>query len=60
MIFKKQNRSANIKNDLSKFKTCELVEELKKREGVKTTIVAVGTTEYKHTDGPAIVLEVID
>lgn len=45
---------------LKEFKTWELVEELKTREGVKTTIVEPHVDEKVEVNGPAIVLVVID
>ena len=46
----------NIKD----FKTCELVEELKKREGVETHIAEPYKDLTVDVNGPAIVLVVID
>ena len=48
-------------NKLLKFFTTRaLVEELKKREGVDTTIVEPHDDDVLWVDGPAIVLVVID
>lgn len=47
-------------NELSNFKTCELVEELKNREGVETHIAEPYANVKVEVDGPAIVLVVID
>lgn len=59
--------------DLSKVPTCELVEKLKKREGVQTVSVepyveyeinvsdeGVGVGVYENETGPAIILIVTD
>jgi hypothetical protein len=47
--------------ELKNIKTCELVEELKKREGVETKIIAGPHVKSTITvDGPAIVFVVID
>lgn len=49
-----------MKNNLKEFKTCELVEELKKREGVEAHW-AEPCEDFKITvNGPAVVLVVID
>lgn len=45
---------------LRNFPTCELVEELKTREGVETTIVEPYYEGSVHVSGPAIVLNVTD
>ena len=45
---------------LSGFETCELVEELKSREGVETTVVEPYGEISIHASGPAIVLNVTD
>ena len=48
-------------NDLERFKTCELVEELKKREGVEEIwIEPFEPKTISFNDGPAIVLIVTD
>jgi hypothetical protein len=47
-------------NELSNFKTYELVEELKNREGVETHIAEPYANIKVEVDGPAIVLVVID
>ncbi len=47
-------------NELSKFLTKELVEELLKREGVEKTIAEPYEDIQVNVNGPAIVLVVID
>lgn len=47
-------------NGLERFKTCELVEELKKREGVKEVWAEPHAQKEFSIDGPAIVLIVTD
>lgn len=42
------------------FKTCELVEELKKREGVEEITVEPYATKQITVDGPAVILKIID
>lgn len=46
--------------DLSFAPTCALVEELRKREGVETTIAEPYEDVRIHVNGPAIVLKVTD
>lgn len=46
--------------DLSKVKTCELVNELKKREGVQTEYAEPNTDKEIVVNGPAEILIVID
>lgn len=56
--------------DLSNVPTCKLVEELKKREGVKTLVadpyvmyevhVDDGNGSYEEDEGPAIIFIVTD
>ena len=46
--------------NLKKVSTKELVEELKLREGVEITIVEPYAEKSFKTDGPAIVIKVID
>lgn len=46
--------------ELKNFRTCELVEELKKREGVETHMAEPYGNVELEVDGPAIVLVVID
>lgn len=46
--------------ELSGVSTYELVEELKKREGVETNTIGPSASMTVKTDGPAIVLVVID
>lgn len=45
---------------LSEFKTCDLVDELKKREGVETHIAEPYQDTAISVNGPAVVLVVID
>ena len=45
---------------LSQLSTKELVDELKKREGVETHMVGPSAVVHVTADGPAIVLVVID
>ena len=42
------------------FKTYELVEELKKREGVETIVINPYEKEKKEIEGPIILLKIID
>ena len=44
----------------SNVKTCELVEELKQREGVETVLAGPYESQKVLVDGPAIVLVVTD
>ena len=46
--------------DLSEVKTCELVRELEKREGVEVTVAEPYVDVTVSVNGPAIVLVVID
>lgn len=46
--------------DIKDFKTCELVEELKKREGVKVHLTEPYENFEISVNGPAIVLVVTD
>ncbi len=46
--------------DLTQIKTCDLVKELQKREGVETKIAEPHTDMNISVNGPAIVLVVID
>lgn len=46
--------------DLSQVKTCELVEELKKREGVTAEYAEPYQGKEITIDGPACILVVID
>lgn len=48
------------KVDLSKVKTCDLVRELEKREGVAVTVAEPYEDVMVSANGPAIVLVVID
>lgn len=45
---------------LSEFKTCDLVDELKKREGAETHIAEPYQDTAISVNGPAVVLVVID
>lgn len=47
-------------NTLECFPTCELVEELKRREGVKTEVYGAYEEYQIEGNGPAIILTVID
>lgn len=47
-------------NQLSSYKTCELVEELKTREGVETHWAEPYEDKNIQVNGPALVLVVID
>lgn len=47
-------------NDLEKIPTEQLVEELKRREGVNVTIAEPYEKKTLEIEGPAIVLTVID
>lgn len=46
--------------EIKDFKTCELVEELKKREGVEARLAEPYEDLTVEVNGPAIVLIVID
>lgn len=46
--------------ELKKFKTCELVEELKKREGVEALLAEPYKDLTVDVNGPAVVLVIID
>lgn len=48
------------KNELSKYMTCELVEELKGREGVETHTAGPDARLEVKADGPVVVLVVVD
>lgn len=48
------------REQLSEFKTCELVDELRKREGVETHIAEPYQDVTVSVNGPAVVLVVID
>ena len=48
------------RKDLSDFSTAEIVEELKKREGVETHMIGPSASIKVEAGGPAIVLVVID
>lgn len=47
-------------NNIASFSTCELVEELSKREGVKKTIAEPYVDVTVTVNGPAIVFVIID
>lgn len=49
-----------MKKDLRDFKTCELVEELGKREGVESHRAEPYEQKEYRVNGPALVLIVID
>lgn len=49
-----------IATDLSSYTTAQLVEELKQRQGVTTTIVGPYEGVEITANGPAVVLAVID
>ena len=46
--------------ELKDVKTCELVEELKKREGVEVKIAEPHKHMAESVNGPAVVLVVVD
>ena len=48
------------REQLSEYKTCDLVEELRKREGVETHIAEPYQDVAVSVNGPAVVLVVID
>ncbi|MFQ9891846.1 MAG: BC1881 family protein [Emergencia sp.] len=48
------------KEELKKYPTCELVEELKKREGVKAIIADPHESLNMNVVGPAVILNIID
>lgn len=48
------------REQLSEFKTCELADELRKREGVETHIAEPYQDVTVSVNGPAVVLVVID
>ena len=48
------------REQLSEFKTCDLVDELRKREGVETHIAEPYQDVTVSVNGPAVVLVVID
>ena len=48
------------REQLSEFITCDLVDELRKREGVETHIAAPYQDVTVSVNGPAVVLVVID
>lgn len=49
-----------MRKNLTEYKTCELVEELKKREGVEAHLAEPYEDIELKVNGPAIVLVVID
>lgn len=48
------------REQLSEFKTCDLVDEIRKREGVETHIAEPYQDVTVSVNGPAVVLVVID
>lgn len=46
--------------EIKDFKTCELVEELKKREGVETIVINPYEKEKIEIEGPMILLKIVD
>ena len=48
------------REQLSEFKTCDLVDELRKREGVETHIAEPYQDVTVSVNGPAVVMVVID
>ena len=46
--------------EIKNFKTYELVEELKKREGVETIVINPYEKEKIKIEGPIILLKIID
>lgn len=59
-LIKKMEVKVRIADDLHSFTTAQLVEELKRREGVNTTIAAPYQDVELKVNGPAIVLTVVD
>lgn len=49
-----------MNKEINKFSTKQLVEELKRRPGVKHIIVDPHTEKEIIVEGPAIILEIID
>lgn len=47
-------------NDFSCAKTCDLVEELKRREGVEAYMIGPSASIEVKADGPCVVLVAID
>lgn len=47
-------------NALASLDTCDLVEELKSREAVETTVIHPHEEQQVSIDGPAVVLVVYD
>lgn len=47
-------------NALASLDTCDLVEELKSREAVETTVIHPHEEQHIYVDGPAVVLIVYD
>lgn len=48
------------KTEIRSYKTCELVEELKTREGVETHVAEPYEDVSVQVNGPAVVLVIID
>lgn len=48
------------RTELRNYKTCELVEELKKREGVETHVAEPYEDVSVQVNGPAVVFVIID
>lgn len=46
--------------DISEIQTCDLVRELKKRDGVEAHMIGPSASIAVHADGPCVVLVVID
>ena len=57
---KREIDGANTESRLRDYKTCELVEELKTREGVETHVAEPYEDVSVQVNGPAIVLVIID
>lgn len=60
MSFWNKEREKKLEGKLKEFKTCELVEELKKREGVEAHWAEPYEDFEIKVNGPAVVLVVID
>lgn len=58
-VGKKKLKNA-IARQIEQAPTCDLVEELKKRDGVETSTFALGVNATVEASGPATVLNVID
>lgn len=53
-------RELNTRNEMSKYKTCELITELKRRDGVNTHFVEPYENFNVSVNGPAVILVVVD